>query len=130
MKMKLVIGFLFLTLIACGQDDTFNKVMHFPQGATFGTDTEIQLKPFLGSIATDTEWDNIKNKPEVFPPDMSAVPSIELQVALEQLGIYFGKTTEELEAIIPADGFGIAYDRTLGVYKVYSNGWRILPTTN
>jgi len=127
-KMRLALILLIAAFAtAYCQDDTFNKVMHFPQGFTVGTNPELQLQPFTGELSGDVEWDNILNKPEVFPPDMSAVPSIELQVALEQLGIYFGKTTEELEAIIPADSFGIARNKTTGYYMVFSKGkWETL----
>ena len=129
-KMRLTIVLLIATFaVACGQDDTFNKVMHFPQGFTVGNNPEVQLQPFTGELSGDVEWDNVKNKPEVFPPDMSAVETIQLQEALEQLGFYFGKTTAELDAIVPVNGFGIALNKTTGYYMVFSEGkWETIIT--
>ena len=128
-KMRLII-IMFFAIIAFAncQDDTFNKVMHFPQGATFGTDPEIQLKPFLGSTATNTEWNDILHKPDFATVattgsynDLKDKPGTKLITDyLEELGFYLGKTTAELEAIVPVNGFGIALNKTTGYYMVYS----------
>jgi hypothetical protein len=79
-------------------------------------------------------WNEITGKPPLFSGSYVDLtdkpPEIELSTALESLGFYLGKTTAEINAIVPANGFGIAFDKTLNVYKVYANGWKILITSN
>lgn len=107
--------------------------------------TEVTGKPATFPSA----WATVSGKPTVFNPDLAVTnplyrpitwkpdyvtdvinkpPELELTAALAELGIYLTKTTIELNAITPANGFGIAYDKTLNVYKVYSNGWKIVIT--
>jgi hypothetical protein len=137
--MKLIVVFLFaiLGLTFC-QDDTFNKVMHFPQGFTVGTNPEVQLQPYLGGASSDVTWQTLEGKPEVFPAephthvmaDITDKPTqIQLVQALERLGFYLNKTTEEINAITPPNGFGIAYDRVTTHYMFYSGGkWETVIT--
>jgi len=128
MRLTIIMFFAIIAFANC-QDDTFNKVMHFPQGFTVGNNPEKQLQPFTGQVTGEVTWDSVKDKPTVFPPDMSAVETIQLQEALEQMGFYFGKTTAELEAIVPAKGFGIALNKTTGFYVVFSEGkWETVIT--
>ena len=160
MRLTLILLIAAFATAFCQPDKTFTEVITFEKGFNFSEGGVIQTMPFTGSSSDVTwetlagkplvfppdlnvtnplyksaswlpTWDGILDKPETFPPDMSAVPSVELQAALSELGIYLGKTTAELDAIVPANGFGIAYDRTMGVYKVYmGDKWEILPTTN
>jgi len=146
MKMKLTIIFFLLTLIACGQDDsTFTKIVTFEKGFRVGTSEEIQLTPFLGSTSDMVLWDDIPDKPLVFPPDLTVTDArykaidwqpegIFLDDYLDQLG-YLPiprKTTEEIEAkILPDDKAGIVFDKTLEVYKIWKKtGWKIISIVN
>lgn len=137
--MKLIVVFLFVTLgLTFCQDDTFNKVMHFPQGFTVGSGSEVQLQPYLGGATGEVTWTDVTEKPTVFPAEAHThvmaditdnAPEVQLAMALERVGIYLGKTTTELNAITPPNGFGIALDKTTGFYKVYSGGkWETVIT--
>ena len=137
--MKLIVVFLFVTLgLTFCQDDTFNKVMHFPQGFTVGTSSDVQLQPYLGGTTGEVTWTDVTEKPTVFPAEAHThvmaditdnAPEVQLSMALERVGIYLGKTTTELNAITPPNGFGIALDKTTGFYKVYSGGkWETVIT--
>lgn len=157
--MKLILGFLLLTLVACGQKaQTFNTVATFNSGFRFSpTGTIYTSMP----VSTTADWNTLLNKPTVFPttwalvagkplvfnPDLSVTNplykpiawkpdyntdilnkpgEVELVTALAELGVYLGKTTTELNAITPANEFGIAFDKTEKVYKFYSEGaWRV-----
>lgn len=161
MRLTIILLILTFGFAFCQPDKTFKEVVTFEKGFRFSETGQIQLQPYLGSTSDQVEWANILNKPavfppdlnitnplyktadyvptwdevqgkpEVFPPDISLIPQIELQLALEQLGIYLGKTTTELNAITPANGFGIALDITEGVYKIYSGGyWKTVITGN
>ena len=148
-KMKLILVLLIVTFgfAFCQPDKTFTKPVvfeapihvvkiTFPDGtemeSAIGGAQTINWETLAGKPSIfPTSWDSIQDKPETFPPDMSAIETIELTLALEQLGFYFNKTTAEIDAIVPPNGQGIAIDKTLGVYKVYSEGrWKIIPTTN
>jgi hypothetical protein len=137
--MKLIVVFLLVTFgVAFCQDDTFNKVMHFPQGFTVGSGSEVQLQPYLGGTTGEVTWTDVTEKPALFPAEahthpvsdiIDNTPEVQLAAALERLGFYLNKTTEEINAIIPPNGFGIAYDRVTTHYKVYSGGkWETMIT--
>lgn len=142
-KMKIILALLLITLYACGQkkaDDTFTKMMYFDKGLTTIEITFPDGSKLSSAVGlTSVTWTTLAGKPLTFPPaththaynDITGKPDeVQLIVALSELGIYLGKTTTEINAIVPLNGFGIAFDKTLSVYKVYQNGWRILPTTN
>jgi hypothetical protein len=144
-RMKLTLGLLIIMVaVACGQkaDDTFKKPMYFEQGlttvrVTFPDGSFIESAIGLGTTVT---WSTLAGKPLTYPPaihthsynDLIDKPvSIELAAALAELGIYLGKTTTELNLIIPVGGFGIALDKTTGTYKIWQNGgWRDVATLN
>ncbi|HRS20956.1 MAG TPA: hypothetical protein P5510_04280, partial [Clostridia bacterium] len=129
-KIAMLLGLLMITLQGgCQEDKTFKEVVTFEKGFRFSSTGQIQTIPFTGT-STNVTWESITGKPLTFPPsahthsyaEITSVPTVDLQAALNDMGIYFGKTTAEINAIIPKNGFGIAYDITLNVYKVYKNG--------
>ena len=85
---------------------------------------EITGKPSTYTPSTHTHaWTEITNKP----------PEQELIDAIASLGYLPipGKTTDQINTIIPTNGGGIIFDVTLNVYKVFKNGqWVIVATTN
>lgn len=86
--------------------------------------TEITGKPstYTPSAHTHT-WTEITNK----PPEQELIDALS---ALDYLPIP-GKTTAQINTIVPASGSGIVKDITLNVYKVYKNGaWSIVITDN
>lgn len=137
--MKLTLAFLLIAVaVACQvtPDHDF-KVPIKVVSIIFADGTELKTALPVGVATT---WDSLAGKPLTFPPavhshsynDLTDKPDeVQLQIALAELGIYLGKTTTELNAIVPIGGFGIALDKNLGVYKVYSeNKWKIVATTN
>ena len=70
-KMKLLFGFLLLTLIACGQKaQTFDKVATFNAGFRFSpTGTIYTSMP----ASTTADWNTLLNKPTVFPTTWALV---------------------------------------------------------
>lgn len=137
-KIAILLGLLMLTLQGgCQEDKTFKEVVTFEKGFRFSSTGTVQTIPFTGT-STSVTWESITGKPLTFPPaahshsyaDITNKPNtVQLQAALNEMGIYFDKTTAEINAIIPASGFGIAYDKTLKIYKVYKNGaWVVLIT--
>ena len=145
-KMRLTIVLLIATFaVACGQDDTFNKVMHFRDSAYFEAPIIVYKIIFPDSSELSSanivngivEWDGVLYKPDFATVattgsynDLKDQPeTLELIIALEELGFYFGKTTAELDAIVPVNGFGIALNKTTGYYMVYSEGkWETVIT--
>jgi len=89
-------------------------------------------------------WTDVTAKPTLFPPTShthdynsditNKPPEKDLMEALGQLDYFLlnGKTTAEINAfVIPAGKGAIAFDATLGVYKVYKNGiWAIIITSD
>lgn len=87
-------------------------------------------------------WLDVTGKPSLFPPTShthdyntdvtNKPPEIDLIDAILALGYLplKGRTTAEINAlVIPTGQGGIAFDATLGVYKVYKNGiWSIVIT--
>jgi hypothetical protein len=138
-KIAILLGLLMITLQGgCQEDKIFKEVVTFEKGFKFSSTGQIQTIPFTGT-STSVSWESITGKPLTFPPaahthsyaEITAVPTVDLQAALNDMGIYFGKTTAEINAIVPKSGFGIAYDITLNVYKVYKNGiWSTVITGN
>ena len=64
-KMKLLLGLLLLSLIACAQDQTFEKIIIAKKGIQFGDGTQLLTAPTgTGSVT----WDAITGKPLTFPP--------------------------------------------------------------
>lgn len=125
-------------------------VITFPDGTTQGTAgggtgsvtwDNVLNKPVFATVATSGSYNDLINRPSLdfkpasYVPDWEEITNKpeteELSVALASLGIYLGRTTAEIDAITPPDGFGIAFDKTLGVYKVYKNGiWTVVITSN
>jgi len=64
-KMKLILGLLLLTLVACAQDQTFEKIIIAKKGIQFGDGTQLLTAPTGSGSVT---WDAILNKPLTFPP--------------------------------------------------------------
>jgi hypothetical protein len=155
MKIIIIIFLSLLSLQASCQDDkTFTSPATFEAGFRFSkTGTIYTNMPSGGS----TDWLSITNKPNffdgkyssllgtpsLFPPtahrhDYSQIdnrPSeLDLSDAVSQLS-YLPipqKTTTEINAIIvPAGVVGIVYDKTLKVYKVWTETvWKIAITGN
>lgn len=89
-------------------------------------------------------WTDVIDKPTTFTPSahthdyntdiINKPPEKDLMEALAALNYLplKGRTTTEINAlVIPAGQGAIAYDITLGVYKVYKNGvWSVVITSN
>lgn len=89
-------------------------------------------------------WADVTGKPSLFPPTShthdyntditNKPPEKDLMDALRTLDYLplKGKTTAEINALVIPTGQGaIAFDVTLGVYKVYKNGiWSVVITSN
>ena len=138
-KIAVLLVLLAITLQGgCQEDKTFREVVTFEKGFRFTPTGQIQTVPFLGTY-TNVTWESIIGKPSTFPPTAHTHPyaditdkpnTVDLQAALNGMGIYFDKTTAEINAIIPTGGFGLAYDKTLKVYKVYKDGLWVVLITN
>jgi len=131
MRLTIIMFFAIIAFANC-QDDTFKKVIHFEKGFTVGVDSGIQLEPYLGSTSNIVYWNDIPDKPEVYPPDMSALPTIELQAAISELkGLLFPKLTQaQIDALTPTEGLEV-YNLTTHC-KQYYNGtvWKTIITSN
>ena len=145
-KMRLtIIMFFAIIVFANCQDDTFNKVMHFRDSAYFEAPIIVYKIIFPDSSELSSanivngivEWDGVLYKPDFATVattgsynDLKDKPGTKLITDyLEELGFYFGKTTAELDAIVPVNGFGIALNKTTGYYMVYSEGkWETVIT--
>ena len=65
-KMKLLIGLSLLTMIACAQDQTFEKIIIAKKGIQFGDGTILLTAP----SGTSVTWESILNKPLTFAPSV------------------------------------------------------------
>ena len=80
-------------------------------------------KPAFATVATTGSYTDLIN----VPPVQDLKTGIE---SLDYLPIP-GKTTDQINAIVPTTGSGIVKDITLNVYKVYkTGGWVIVITNN
>jgi hypothetical protein len=148
-KMIFILACMMISLVACSQDQTFNKPVYFNAG--FYLNGVLYTTISTGGVA---DWNTMINKPATFPPSahnhdllykpIGYVPTwveitgkpqeIPLQDAIDQLGYLPvpSKTTAQINAlVIPTGKRGVVFDNTLGVYKLYDGTtWSKIVITN
>ena len=68
--MKKLITIIFMCMILFITSCTnFEQTVTFKDGIKFSENGAVQRTPYLGGTTGDVYWDNILNKPSMFPPE-------------------------------------------------------------